>query len=138
MHADLRDPQLRTEQRLKFPPHEGAIEDISMETAANIISTAVKFIYSTETTDALADKIVEIAGSLDRDAYLALVADWKSQYSAIVSGIRQAKIDRKGDTYGYHQSKRQGYRRDARHLMAVRMALKELARRHHRQKKEAA
>ncbi|MNU29032.1 hypothetical protein D3C71_174790 [compost metagenome] len=109
-----------------------------METAANIISTAVKFIYSTETTEALADKIIEIAGSLDREAYLALVADWKSQYSAIVSGIRQAKIDRKGDTYGYHQSKRQGYRRDARHLMAVRTALKELARRHHRQKKEAA
>lgn len=109
-----------------------------METAANIISTAVKFIYSTETTEALADKIVETAGSLDRDAYLALVADWKGQYSAIVSGIRQAKIDRKGDTYGYHQSKRQGYRRDARHLLAVRMALKELARRHHRQKKEAA
>lgn len=109
-----------------------------METAANIISTAVKFIYSTETTEELADKIVEIAGSLDREAYMALVADWKSQYSAIVSGIRQAKIDRKGDTFGIQQSKRQGYRRDARHLMAVRSALKELARRHHRQKKEAA
>jgi hypothetical protein len=109
-----------------------------METAANIITTAVTFIYSAETTEALADKIVEIAGSLDRDAYLALVKDWKAQYAGIISNVRQAKIDRKGDTYGYHQSKRQGYRRDARHLMAVRMALKELARRHHRSKTEAA
>jgi hypothetical protein len=109
-----------------------------METAANIITTAVTFIYSAETTEALADKIVEIAGSLDRDAYLSLVKDWKAQYAGIVSNVRQAKVDRKGDTYGYHQSKRQGYRRDARHLMAVRMALKELARRHHRSKTEAA
>ncbi len=109
-----------------------------METAANIISTAVKFIYSTETTEALADKIVEIAGSLDREAYLAIVAEWKGQYAGIASNVRQAKIDRKGDTDGYHQSKRQGYRRDARHLMAVRAALKELARRHYRSRKEAA
>lgn len=108
-----------------------------METAT-IISTAVKFINSTETVEALADKIVEAAGTLDREAYFATVSDWKAQYASIAANVRKAKVDRKGDVYGYHQSKREGYRRDARHLMAVRMALKELARRHHRSKREGA
>lgn len=108
-----------------------------METAT-IISSTVKLINSAETTEALADKVVEIAGVIEREAFLSLVADWKSQYTTIAADIRKAKIDRKGDTSGYHQSKRQGYRRDARDLMAVRAAFKELARRHHRAKREAA
>ncbi|NTF17775.1 hypothetical protein G6L37_05130 [Agrobacterium rubi] len=106
--------------------------------ATLIISTAVNHVHSMETVEAFADKIVEIAGSLDSAAYRSLILNWKAQYAAVAAGVRQAKVDRKGDTLGEHQSKREGFRCDARKLMAVRAALKELARRHHRAKRAAA
>jgi hypothetical protein len=108
-----------------------------METAT-IISKVAASIRTTETVEALADKVIEISGPLHREAYLALLSEWKAQYSAAVARIRKAKIDRKGDSGGWHQSRREAGRRDARELMAVRAALKELARRHHQLKRAAA
>jgi hypothetical protein len=101
-----------------------------METAANIITTATKHAIKAETTEALADKIAETAGAIDRDGYLSIVSSWKQGYASTVAAIRKAKVERKGDVLGYAQSRREGLRVEARNLMAVRMALKELARRH--------
>jgi hypothetical protein len=109
-----------------------------METAATTISSALTHVYKAETVEALADKITEISGTLDREGYLSLLAYWKHEYASIAANVRATKAERKENPRGLAQSRRETLRRDARNLMAVRAALKEIARRHWATRQKAA
>jgi hypothetical protein len=101
-----------------------------METAANIISAAVKLAPRADSIESLADKIAEATAPLDRAGYLSIISAWKEAYKQTAAEVRRYKVERKGDVGGLAQSHRQYARFQGRNLMAYRMALKELARRH--------
>lgn len=104
--------------------------------------------HSSETVPAALKKmggsidIAEIAdaiGPLDTAAYLALKRDWKADYAQLSRTIREAKVMMKDkDTGRSWQWPRENMRREARTMMALRAAIRELGRRHWATKKALA
>ncbi|WP_315922459.1 hypothetical protein [Mesorhizobium sp. SP-1A] len=82
----------------------------------------------------IADTIADTIGTLERDAYLALVAEWKQTFKAIAHEIREAKVMRKtADTETERNQwnyTRWQLRSKANALMAARKGIKQVARRH--------
>jgi hypothetical protein len=81
-------------------------------------------------------KIADAIGLMDRDAYLAFLALWKSTYKTLSAEIRILRTQRKGGTPEAAKAITSAIEKssDARALMALRHALKEAARRHVRAK----
>jgi hypothetical protein len=85
-------------------------------------------------------KIADKAGPMDRDTYLAIIALWKAQYKVLSEEIRILRSKRKGGTPEAKKAITSANEKsgDARAMMVLRHALKELARRHARTKTAAA
>lgn len=74
-----------------------------------------------------------------RDDYLAFVSAWKAHYKGVVQEIRDLKEERRDKTRSIAARNganlaRQSLRHDARTLIGLRLAGKEIARAHHRAK----
>lgn len=68
------------------------------------------------------DACMELFSFIDRDSYLAWVAQWKVLLKQIEAEIRRLKVARKGDTSGSAQMYRDMYRHHA-HAMIIRRHL---------------
>ncbi len=81
-------------------------------------------------------KIADKIGPMDRDTYLAFLSLWKASYKALTTEIRLLRSKRKGGTPEAEKaiSDAAAKTTDARAMMLLRHALKDLARRHAREK----
>jgi len=85
---------------------------------AEILKAAIELARRARSVEALAEGL-----PLDgRDAYLALVAEWRARYAELSGSIRAEKRRRKGPEAGWAQSRRESLRVEARRMMAVRAA----------------
>lgn len=98
-----------------------------MEHSNKTIAETVRKIRTQTTAAEVADMI----GVMERAAYLSLKADWKADYARLSKDIRQAKANMKDkDTGGSWQSPRESMRCEARRMLVVRAAIRELGHRH--------
>jgi hypothetical protein len=74
-------------------------------------------------------QLVTAIGELNRDDYLALRSHWKQEYAGLSVRIRTRKPERKGNNFqAMYDCTRM--KREAREMMIVRKALKQIARDH--------
>lgn len=84
------------------------------------------------------EEIADMIGSLETAAYLALRSDWKADYARLSQQIRETKVLMKDkDTGGRWQWPRESMRAEARNLLVLRAAIKEMGRRHWKAKRAA-
>jgi hypothetical protein len=112
-----------------------------METTKTTIASISSFAKYRDLNDLeQVAKVADNIGALSREEYLELVSEWKTLYKCASERQRSLKPLRKGGTpeaadaiYEHRVGRDQ-----ARALMLVRTALKEVARRHHASRKAAA
>ncbi|TLX16760.1 hypothetical protein [Rhizobium sp. MHM7A] len=112
-----------------------------METTKTTLESLISFAKYRDINDAeQVSKVADHIGPMDRDAYLATIASWKSEYKALSQKQRDLKPQRKGGTpeastaITNHRTGRD----NARAYMLLRAALKLVARRHFEECKKAA
>ncbi len=112
-----------------------------METTKATLESLISFAKYRDINDAeQVSKVADQIGPMDRDAYLATLASWKSEYKALSQKQRDLKPQRKGGTPEASTAiSNHRYGRDtARAYMLLRAALKLVARRHFEERKKAA
>lgn len=98
-----------------------------MDHSNQTIADAIRHIRHNTTPAEVADAL----GTMERNAYLSLRADWKADYARLSKDIRQAKANMKDkETGGSWQWPRESMRREARVMLVLRAAIKEAGRRH--------
>ena len=112
-----------------------------METTKNTLQSLISFAKNRDINDAeQVSKVAEQIGPMEREAYLATLASWKSEYKALSQKQRDWKPQRKGGTPAASNAitEHRTGRDNARAYMLLRAALKLVARRHFEERKKAA
>jgi hypothetical protein len=112
-----------------------------METTKNTLESLISFAKHRDINDAdQVSKVADHIGPMDRGAYIATIASWKSEYKALSQAQRDLKPQRKGGTPEASTaiSNHRTGRDNARAYMLLRAALKLVARRHFEDRKQAA
>lgn len=94
----------------------------------------IKLARTHKRDEEIVDTIADSIGVLERDAYLALIAEWKQTFKALSNDIREAKAMRKtADTETERNQwnfTRWQLRWKAHFMMTARQGIKQVARRH--------
>lgn len=105
-------------------------KNLNTESLKKFVSLARTHKRGEDIVDTIADSI----GTLERDAYLALVAEWKQTFKALAHQIRETKVLRKtaptATERNQWNSKRWDLRWQANFMMTARKGIKEVGRRH--------